>query len=797
MKIKLSAILITLIFVLSTSILFAQDFANTELNIGEWKLHVPYQKGKTLCKAGNKIYVLAQTGIYYYDLITKKTKIITDKDGYSNFKGAQLVYVPKSDAVVIVYENLGIDIIKNDKVRTINDLRDKVIIGIKKINRIRLIEDEVFIVSGFAIIKLNVDKAEFGDSYYLSPSGQNFNLRDIQLFKNNYYVSSDSGILKIEKNNPFILDYKSWKRETFNGNNNWRRRTYNNMTVCYDRLYVHNNNDKEYQKDTLFSLDNAGIWRKSTFSFAGDVNRISTIDNELVVNYFNFADFMFVFDENYTIIRSGIFSSNYNIIETISDDAGNYIVLDQNKGLYLIDKKMKAIDSFPVVPNGTFFETAFRMQFLDSTLYVSGGRYNESGFANFLILGVQSYKNNNWTYEFKGDNEIPGSPFSTTMSCNLNPKNKNNKFYTSFVSGVIEENIDSATQKKQYTLYRKNNSELREQPGNLNFYGINNTFFDIDNNIWMDNAYVTKPLVVKTKDNKWYSFGTGQIGRTRQLFIDRNGLKWLVYAEKGVVVYDDKKTLDNPNDDVLRTLNTNFDNGAFNTNFLNCIAEDDNGDMWIGSDKGIYVCYNTSSILQKNSDGNFNNYQAQQVKINSIGRVEYLLEAENINCIIVDKANRKWIGTKSSGVYCVSANGTEQIYHFTTKNSPLLDDDIMSLAINNSNGELFIGTAFGVQSYKTEVTNPSNDCNSIFVYPNPIENDYDGSIVVKNLKENSIVNIIDLNGRLVAKTNALGGQAIWNGNNFEGRRVPPGIYTVITLNSESKKGCKTKLLIKD
>jgi hypothetical protein len=47
------------------------------------------------------------------------------------------------------------------------------------------------------------------------------------------------------------------------------------------------------------------------------------------------------------------------------------------------------------------------------------------------------------------------------------------------------------------------------------------------------------------------------------------------------------------------------------------------------------------------------------------------------------------------------------------------------------------------------------------------------------LTENTIIKITETNGRLVFQTRALGGQANWNGKDYNGRQVSSGIYLVI------------------
>ena len=71
------------------------------------------------------------------------------------------------------------------------------------------------------------------------------------------------------------------------------------------------------------------------------------------------------------------------------------------------------------------------------------------------------------------------------------------------------------------------------------------------------------------------------------------------------------------------------------------------------------------------------NYDAQQILIQQGEYGQYLLDTETINCIEIDGANRKWVGTNGSGIYLLSKDGTEEIHHFTTENSPLFSDNII------------------------------------------------------------------------------------------------------------------------
>ena len=54
------------------------------------------------------------------------------------------------------------------------------------------------------------------------------------------------------------------------------------------------------------------------------------------------------------------------------------------------------------------------------------------------------------------------------------------------------------------------------------------------------------------------------------------------------------------------------------------------------------------------------------------GIAQYLLNFENINCIMCDGGNRKWVGTERNGIFVFSPSGDKQIYHFTSEKQPSL-----------------------------------------------------------------------------------------------------------------------------
>ena len=253
-------------------------------------------------------------------------------------------------------------------------------------------------------------------------------------------------------------------------------------------------------------------------------------------------------------------------------------------------------------------------------------------------------------------------------------------------------------------------------------------------------------------------------------------------------VYNDNNTISNENDDQYKILNTSLGNGNLPSMNVKSIIKDLDGEIWVGTDAGITVFYYPSLVFSGY------NFDAQQILIQEGEYGQYLLSSETINSIVVDGANRKWVGTKNSGLYLLSEDGLNEVKHFTKDNSPLFSDNIISLAINHENGEVFIGTEKGLLSYRSDATEGASNQGPTLVFPNPVREDYNGNIAISNLYKDAYVKITDISGNLVFETIALGGQANWDGTNIDNTKVGTGIYLVFSSNEFGQEKMVSKIL---
>jgi hypothetical protein len=240
---------------------------------------------------------------------------------------------------------------------------------------------------------------------------------------------------------------------------------------------------------------------------------------------------------------------------------------------------------------------------------------------------------------------------------------------------------------------------------------------------------------------------------------------------------------------VGRGYRASIGNGNLPEDQVLSMAEDLDGEMWLGTLQGLVVCYAPQNIF----DGG--NFDAQPVLFEEDGVVQKLLGTEQVTAIAVDGANKKWFGTQNAGVFYTSEDGTETIYHFTKDNSPLLSNGILDIEVDNETGEVFFGTAEGVVSFRNAATTGNDDFTDVYAYPNPVRPEYVGPIFIRGLATNAQVKITDVQGNIVFETVAEGGQAIWYGTNLSGERVASGVYIANMNNEDGSLKETTKILI--
>lgn len=249
-----------------------------------------------------------------------------------------------------------------------------------------------------------------------------------------------------------------------------------------------------------------------------------------------------------------------------------------------------------------------------------------------------------------------------------------------------------------------------------------------------------------------------------------------------------------PSEDKLYsyTLFVNEDGTNVQPTYVKCITEDKDGNMWIGTDKGPLM-FESSEFANPNP-------VFQQIKVprgDGSGLADYLLSGVSITGIAIDGAGRKWFASETNGVYLISEDNYEQIFHFKSDNSPLLSNNIESIAINDVTGEVFFGTDKGLCSFMGDATAPQEELNedNVWAYPNPVTPDYTGVITITGLTKDAQIKVVTPTGYVIAEGISNGGTFVWDGNDRKGKRVASGVYSVLAAIADGNEGVVCKIAI--
>lgn len=221
------------------------------------------------------------------------------------------------------------------------------------------------------------------------------------------------------------------------------------------------------------------------------------------------------------------------------------------------------------------------------------------------------------------------------------------------------------------------------------------------------------------------------------------------------------------------------DGNPFSPGAILSIAEDHDGQVWLGTTNGVYTIPNPVKALSTD-------FIINRVKVprnDGTNLADYLLDSDRINVIAVDNSNRKWIGTNGSGLFLVSESGDEILAHYTTSNSPLPTNQVTAVYPSPASNSVFIGTLAGLLEFSSTSGPARPDYSDVYAYPNPVTPDYTDLVTITGLMADSMVKIVDAGFNTVCQTMSEGGLAIWDVCNMNGERVRSGIYYVVASTS--------------
>ncbi len=740
------------------------------VEIGGWRDYLPYNDAIGVAKMDGKIYVATENSLFYLDVEEETLNRVSTVNGLSDVGISTMAKNPQKNTLVVAYNSAKIDIIENNSIYSMLDIEMENIVGDKSINKIVFNNNNAYLSCSFGIIELNTEKKEIANTFYLNSNG-NLAVNDLCFIGDSIYAATDIGLFKASMNDN-LLDYQSWKQVVTDF-------PIINVEIAHQKIYLLGE-----------SLEHIYCYSSQNFYMAATTENIKFLKAD--------SDRLFVGTQSNLIeimpdnTLSTIKESSY--LYTVSDvivDGDIYWLSDRIRSLVRINENLTLKD---YQPSGPITNRAFSTLITKDKIVISTGGVSIQWDNNNTYQGFHWSDGYNWF-------NLPYTSLGGAKDITNIVEGSNGKLYAgTWNNGLLELEYDDDL--GNYILVKEHNYETSNgnlqtissdtSDSNYGWLRVKDIVVDENGLVWITNSLVSKGLAFMNTDGQWQSYNitsyNTQNSHLGDLIIDNQGKKWFFIAKGGgIIVYDDNGTPENTGDDRNRHLNISTGQGNLPSNTVYSLALDNNGEVWVGTDKGVAVFYDTDKAFGLDGD-------AQQVLVEADGYIEPIISNESVTAIAIDGANRKWFGTKNSGVFVYSSNGSQQIEHFTQENSPILSNTINHISINNNSGEVFISTDKGLVSYKGEATQGENTHGNVIVYPNPVRENYSGPIAIKNVVDNASIKITDIKGNLIKTTTAFGGQAIWDGKNGNGERADTGVYLVFSTDPTGLETNVTKIL---
>ncbi len=740
-----------------------------------FSLYPAYGSPEAIEDVGTHVYAVANGSLFAYEKGDDALIAFTKQDGMSDSDIDFLRYDESTKSLLLIYSNQNIDIYHGGVFYNVPDYKDKVMQVDKQVRSVSINNGIAYLATSFGAVSVNLAKREIADTYNLGIASDHF-------FEahGHYCLTSEQGGFYNCSINSNAYDFANWKNPFY-----------------FRVLQVESLSDNEVyalaRDNRLYRLTEKGSFEWTPAP--GDGIALQKSGSTL----------LYVAPETLYVLEAGkeggrSIAYSFATPKDISmAKAGSYWATDvagiseyKEVDGELVAKKQNLLPDSPKVKD------PYTMRFAHGQLYIStGGRFrspeNVSGVVSILADG-------SWHSITEEDvQKSLSTPFAEIMDMAVSPVDPGHFYVSTFANGLYEFYDEKPTKH-----YDETNSALVE--GVPNIVWTSALAFDDQANLWTLNSLVDKPLVVKrdaaggnykpTATPKWLSYEVTGLGRIEDLYpllITRSGMKWfLSYLNHiSLNVFDEHGNGENrAASKSIKTL-TDQDGKTYSTTYLRSLAEDLNGAIWLGPSTGPMIIPNPRSVNDFTG-------RVQRIKIarnDGTGLADYLLDGVTITAIQVDAANRKWVGTSGSGVYLLSDNGQETIAHFTTQNSPLPTDEVISLAYDEQTGRVFIGCINGLVVYQGDAKAGAPDFTDVEVYPNPVRPEYSGPINVSGLMEGTLVKITDINNNLIYQANSLGGHLSWDGLTAQGDRVKSGVYLIYGTAENGKQGMLTKVMI--
>jgi Two component regulator propeller len=735
--------------------------------IGYWRSLLPYNSAIGLATDGSNVFTVCTQAFFTYQPSSGNIEPYSKVEGMADIGMKCVGYDIGSGNTVLVYTNGNIDIFKNNTFYNVPDLKVKTISGNKTIYSVFCLNGYAYISTSIGIIVLNLTTHNIDETYQFIGNNESIPVLAMTECQGSYFAVTSAGLYRADTTIQDLQNFQEWQIiDTLH--------SFNNAVSVNNQLFLSNSTAVyAYVADTF----------RKIFAPTYNLQHIDAGNGALLVSQFSpvfYKGYVTRISPSFAILDSALCGEPMQSVQL----ADNSLWIAD--GYYGLEKKTGATSTELHIPPGPSDPNAYDIYAYNKMVWVAHGGFGDLFKANGNFDGVSYFNNaqNNWTW-YKA---YVYAPFDTLTDFTVlaRDRTKNITYMGSYLDGLFTLYPDGG-----YTLYKQNSiMDPSSQYSNNGQRQVIGLAFDKENDLWVSTVYASDQLyVIRSSDTTWYKFTVPNGGIGGPIVVDDNDQIWMASLDGGgLTIYNTNGTLTDPSDDYYYHMTSGVGSGNLPSNNVYCIAKDNDNNIWIGTDNGIGIASNCVAPFTATPpcDANIPIVQYDQF-------AGYLFANYNVKTIAVDGANRKWVGT-DQGVWLLSPDAQSIVYNFNVNNSPLPSNSIQKISVDPITGDVYIGTEMGLVSFRSTATEGGTSNQNVTIFPNPVKSGYDGTIAIKGLVTNADVRITDINGQLVYKTTANGGQATWNGKDYTGHRPQSGVYLVFVSNSDGSETYTGKIV---
>jgi ligand-binding sensor domain-containing protein len=748
-------------------LLIGQDFSD------RWKGYFSYYNITDLDESENKIYAAAENAYFIYDIPSQTLETVTSIQGLSGNQISKIYHSETYGLTCVGYDNGLLQIVmdNNQNIFTVVDIRDKISISPnnKRINSFFEFEGVLYISTDFGIAQYNLENLEFEDSFFIGTNGNQIQINQITIADGKIYAATTiEGIKTADINNPNLIDFQNWQTEYVG---NWKGILNFSNTI----FGLRNNNSIFRLENGTSSVFNAIGSNVSGFNVSGERLVITAENQVLAYNP----------ELNLEVFINQLQDAEFNINTSVASN-GQYYLGHTTLGLLGLDSENSQTYT-EISPEGPLLNRIFSLESTPTDLWVTFGEYDQ--FLNPFPInrrGLSHLSGEEWINIDVEDLNNAAELSDVTVD----PSNPNRIFVSSYFDGLLEIENNELVQQ-----YDSSNSIIEGVPSNINDNRVSASVFDTQGNLYFTNSAAENQLKRLNTNGNFENIDAsdGYLNPTEtsssKVVIDDNNSIFIGTFQDGIVAY-------NSNSGASALISSNVRGVDFPDTFnanpnITALEIDEDSRLWIGTDEGLRVMSNPTSIFDENTSVNVSPIIIEDLD----GVAQELLFEQFITDITVDGANNKWISTADSGVFQVSPNGRDILNIFNQDNSPLPTNGVRTVAINPVSGEVFFGTTNGLLSFSSRITSGNENLENLRAFPNPVRPDYNGLVTIDGLIDGANVKITDVTGNLVFEEFASGGTLQWDTRAFGSHKVASGVYFIVVTGEDQIETKVGKLMI--